>query len=466
MELPRLFLDEISGYGDPALSGIAAALSDAPSVSVRFNRGKRLGPAPGADIVPWCRAGCYLPGRPAFTFDPAMHQGLYYVQDASSMFISRILSCLTSHGRPVRYLDACAAPGGKTTAAIDALPSGSVVVANEYVPARAAVLRENLAKWGYPLCVVTQGDTSRFTPCAGIFDIIAADVPCSGEGMMRKDPEAVAQWSPELVRQCAVRQMAIVDNLWPALAPGGYFIYSTCTFNRHENEEIVRYIMERYGAESVEIDTDPSWAIGGAIATDAFCYRFTPGAVRGEGQFMAVLRKPGHVADSTREPVDRSGRKKAAQKSKPAVVPEAVKRWLTSGSADFTVSGDSIVALPHIPWPAFPFVPQIPVATIRGRDIIPTQHLAMSMLLDREAFPEAEVEAPVAIDYLRCESVVLDPSAPRGVVLLNHGGRPLGFAKNLGTRANNLYPKPWRILSPRPPHLPSLLSLSSPLDWE
>lgn len=447
MNLPQEFLDEIEGYGFEPFNGLGAALQTPPSVSVRFNAGKGLSAAPHSDVVPWCHTGCYLPERPSFTFDPLLHQGGYYVQDASSMFIDRVLRQLTADGSPVRYLDACAAPGGKTTAAIDALPGGSVVVANEFVPSRAAILRENLVKWGYPLCCVTQGDTRRFAADGAMFDIIAADVPCSGEGMMRKDEEAVRQWSVALVQHCAERQREIVDNLWPALRPGGYFIYSTCTFNREENEEMVAYIMHTYGAESVEIDVADEWGVAGGMDTGAHCYRFIPGRVRGEGLFMAVLRKPS-VDGADVGGGGKRARKKERVASSVCKAPDNLRRWLGSAfEGDVVMRGDCVLASPAIAWPDFPYCPEVEIGTLKGKDVMPSHTLAMSRLLNAAAFSQVEVDYATAISYLRCEAVSLDADAPRGVVLLTYGGIPLGFAKNLGNRANNLYPKQWRILS-------------------
>ena len=252
MKLPEGFVESIAAVGTPVLDGLVDVGENiVPSVAVRDNVGKRFRYPGGDGDVPWCAAGHYLDNRPSFTLDPAFHQGMYYVQDASSMFIAHVLRHLAGEG-PLRYLDACAAPGGKTTAAIDALPHGSLVVANEYVPARAAVLRENVIKWGSPDVIVTRGDTAALVKAMPeSFDIIAADVPCSGEGMMRKDADAVAQWSHRLVEECADRQREIVGNLWRALKPGGFMVYSTCTFNRHENEEIIGMLVEEYGAESV-----------------------------------------------------------------------------------------------------------------------------------------------------------------------------------------------------------------------
>ncbi|MCM1484227.1 MAG: hypothetical protein NC043_07810 [Muribaculaceae bacterium] len=451
MSAPQQFLDLIESYRAPQLAGLGEALCTPPEVSVRTNPLKGAMPAEGFCPVPWCPEGMYLPRRARFTFSPELHQGLYYVQDASSMFLVHVLRSLTAGSGPVRYLDACAAPGGKTTAAISALPEGSVVTANEYVPSRAAVLRENLIKWGYPHISATAGSTERFRAMPEAFDIVAADVPCSGEGMMRKDAEAVAQWSPELVRQCAARQREILDNLWPALKPGGLLIYSTCTFNREENEGILSWLADRYGAEGVEVPgVDPAWGISPGIDTPLPCYRFIPGHVRGEGLFMAVMRKPdgafGAVTASDRK--GRKERRRSAAKPHPeaARILSMLRPEMADGAV-ITTEGDDVVLHPRTAWEHLALPPALTVATVKGRDIIPSQALAMSTALNPDAFPHAEVDARAAIDYLSCRAIELDGSIPRGIVLFTYGGVPLGFAKNLGRRANNLYPRPWRILT-------------------
>ena len=431
--LPQEFLDMIQSYRAPQLAGLGEALLTPAEVSVRVNPLKRCRPADGFERVPWCPEGIYLSERHPFTFDPAIHQGLYYVQDASSMFIVHVLRSLLTSDSPVRYLDACAAPGGKTTAAISALPAGSIVTANEYSPLRCAVLRENLAKWGYPLVSVTSGSAEQFARQPESFDVIAADVPCSGEGMMRKEPEAVAQWSPALIEQCAARQRDITDALWTALAPGGLLIYSTCTFNRRENEEIIHYLVDTYGAESVPVPIDPSWGISPGIDTPYSCYRFIPGLTRGEGLFMAVLRKPG--SPSVAKPARKENRKKSAPKTKAPDI-SCTKQWLNF-QADISVSPDGEVIA----------APALVIGQVKGRDIIPSQQLAMSTALRRDAFPECDVDAATAIDYLKHNAVSLPDDTPRGFVLLTYAGRPLGFVKNLGNRANNLYPSQWRITS-------------------
>ena len=454
MNLPQQFINQIESYGAPCLTGLCEALaSTAPEVSVRVNRRKGASVPDGADRVAWCPSGFYLEARRQFTFDPAFHQGLYYVQDASSMAVSTVVETLTAGRGPVVYLDACAAPGGKTTAAIDSLPEGSLVVANEYDFKRAAVLAENIAKWGAPGVIVSRGDTSRFRKLRSAFDIIAADVPCSGEGMMRKDAEAVAQWTPSLVRECAARQREIVDNLWPALRPGGFLIYSTCTFNRLENEEMVDYICRELGGETVVTPLDSFDCIARGIDTPHHCYRFIPGRTRGEGLFMAVIRKNGEAAPDT---VATARPSKNVGKNKDNTVEKAAAALL-DGEYKITVTSDMITALPAaLATQAAPIVKALDVvsagltvATVKGKDIIPSQALALSTALRDGTFPTAEVDYQTAMAYLRREAVVVD--APRGFVLLTFGGRPLGFVKNLGNRSNNLYPQSWRILSTHVP---------------
>ena len=457
MSLHPQFLSEIDTYQDPRLDGLVEALlTTSPSVSVRANQQKKIDVPQGVRRVKWCNEGWYLQQREAFTFDPAMHQGLYYVQDASSMILSHIIKQLVNDSDiPMTYLDACAAPGGKTTVAIDALPQNSLVVANEYVPGRAYVLAENVTKWGSPSIVVSRGDTIRFKKLKGFFDIIAADVPCSGEGMFRKDPEAVSQWTPSLVEECVTRQKEIVGNLWNALRPGGFMIYSTCTFNRHENEEMVDYIINEFGAESVGVEIPDEWNIQGGINTVHNCYRFMPHKVDGEGLFVAVLRK--NSDESSEFKIKPSKDKKSKVSSNPQIL-NTVKNWVDGIDVKFLVENDEVVVFPLVWDERLSLLKShldiikrgVSIATIKGKDVIPTQSLAISTILNSSVFPAFEVDYNMAISYLRREAIQLE-DAPRGYVLLTYKNRPLGFVKNLGNRANNLYPQEWRILST---HLP------------
>lgn len=447
MKLPNDFIFEIEGYDTPIFNGLFDALSNTlPSVSVRYNRRKNE-ELKIDNPIKWCEYGKYLSERVAFTFDPAMHQGLYYVQDASSMIISHIIKQLTAD-EPIRYLDACAAPGGKTTAAIDVLPQGSLVVANEYVPNRAMVLSENLTKWGYPSVVVSKGDTAKYRKLKNFFDIVAADVPCSGEGMFRKDEEAVAQWSLSLVGECVSRQKEILDNLWQSLKPGGFLIYSTCTFNRHENESMIEYLVEEYDALPVKISIPDESGIANGINAQEYCYRFLPHLIKGEGLFISVVQKKGEFAETKVVKNKRKGQEKTAS------IKSEIKDWISGADFEFTIDKDQVVAIPQM-WKGEIMQLKstldvvhmgLPIATIKGKDYIPSHALAMSTEINSGAFNKCEVDYKTAISYLRRESIVLK-DAPRGYVLLTYKNKALGFVKNLGNRANNLYPQEWRILS-------------------
>ena len=451
MKLPEAFIDQLRELLPEEWEALAEAItSSEPSVAVRVNEARGVSVPECTERVPWCEQGFYLGDRPAFTFDTDWHAGRYYVQDASSMFITHVIRSFIHE--PVCYLDLCAAPGGKTTAAIQALPQGSMTVANEIVSPRARVLADNIIRWGDPRCVVTSNAPAQVGKLTRFFDVIAADVPCSGEGMMRKDDEAVSQWSPGLVEQCAQRQREILAGVWPALRPGGLLIYSTCTYNRQENEDIAEFIVHELGATSLEVPVEDCWNIHPAIGSDCHCYRFMPHRVNGEGLFMAVFRKNGdmprelpRIKDKTSKKADETGKDWLACPDEYAIeqqgdlsiaVPLDIRREIVTLRTSLNVLHAGI-----------------DLATVMGRKVMPHHALAMSTARAEGAFPVCEVDYPTALRYLRGESIIVD--GPRGHVLIAHEGAVLGFANNLGNRANNLYPKPQRILST---HLPDAKS--------
>lgn len=429
MELPQSFVEEMrTALGPDEASRLCAALSQPPAVGVRLNPAKSAPHLfPEAEKVPWCPRGRYLAERPQFTLMPEMHAGAFYVQDPSSMIISEAVRRLTTPDAPVCYLDACAAPGGKITAALAALPRGSMAVANEYVPLRAQILKENIQKWGSPDVIVTQGDTSRLSKLRERFDIVAVDAPCSGEGMMRKDAQAVAQWSPALVDQCAALQRDIISNVWPALKPGGVLIYSTCTFNTRENEQNVRHIIEDYGAEPVNLALPEAWGIPSGLDPDVPALRFMPHRTRGEGLFLCVMRKPG-----THE---------APDAHKEGYVPIA----LPGQEAGFLFPQAHLPLLKAVQKQCKVLLAGAEATVPKGRKTAPSPVFPLSTLYDPTSLPAVELSRDEALRYLRREALTLPASAPRGFVAAAHRGLPLGLLNNLGTRANNLYPAAWRI---------------------
>lgn len=440
--LPEAFVQML--LSRPQGRALVEALSmSEPEVSVRIAAHRGLGMPQLVDTAPWNARLAYLSGRPRFTFDPSLHQGLYYVQDASSAALPTVLrhaliqADINPDGK-LRVLDACAAPGGKTTAVADALGSEStVVVANEYDRTRAGVLVENLQRWGDPRIIATCADAASFGALHDAFDVICADVPCSGEGMMRKDRDAVAQWSPALVRDCAALQRRILLGLWDALRPGGVLIYSTCTFNIAEDEDNVRYVIDELGATPLSTGLENMPGVSPGCFDEGLmpfpCTHFYPGIARGEGLFVAALRKDGDSVPTVQDDDMRrlkSFKRKNAAKTQP--VPEAVRRMVRG---DMSWSTDA-------------------AGIIKGRDVIPAHALAMSQVVDYDAFVKAPIDWREAVSYLQRNAPILPEDTPRGIVLLTYQGRPLGFAKNLGNRANTLLPANRRIISPHVPDAP------------
>ena len=359
-------------------------------------------------------------------------------------------------------LDLCAAPGGKSTLCRSTLPEGSLLVANEVMRNRSQVLAENLIKWGHPEVVVTNNDPADFTELTHLFDVILTDVPCSGEGMFRKDQVAVDEWSLENVDICWQRQRRILTDIWPSLKPGGLLIYSTCTFNREEDEDNVAWIARELGAEILPVSIDDSWGItGNLVGRDFPVYRFLPHKTKGEGFFLAVLRKDGDVCEETPKRFSKTSarmdkKKKGKDTKQPLVVPKEAKEWLASAS-DYSLAmkDTQVVAFPKVYQDEYALLQQylkvihagITLGEIKGKDLIPHHSLAMSTALAEDVFPKAEVTYEQAIAYLRKEGLILDTDVPRGYVLLTYQGISLGFVKNIGNRANNLYPQEWRIRS-------------------
>lgn len=303
--LPLAFTDYTrSLFGDNLYHTFLKGLGETAPVSIRLNPFKlaetthKVNPELNPHPIPWCKEGYWLDTRPNFTFDPLLHAGAYYVQEASSMFLSHVLQHLVK--QPVMVLDLCAAPGGKTTCARASLPAGSFLFSNEPIGKRAQILAENVQKFGHEGVAVTNNYPRDFKKTKLGFDVIIADVPCSGEGMFRKDPQSIEEWSLQNVENCWQLQRSIIADIWDNLKPGGILIYSTCTFNAHEDEENIAWILNEYDAELLSVPTEEAWNITGSLIDNPLkdgrefpVYRFIPGKTRGEGIFMAIIRKHG-----------------------------------------------------------------------------------------------------------------------------------------------------------------------------
>ena len=444
MELNGKFVERTRAlFGEERYGRFVQALETEPVVSIRFN-GRKMEADSSLNAVPWASAGRYLESRPVFTADPLFHAGCYYVQEASSMFVEQAVRQYVD--RPVRALDLCAAPGGKSTLLLSQLPQGSMLVSNEPVPLRAQILAENVTKWGNAASLVTRNEPADFAPFRNFFDFVLVDAPCSGEGMFRKDSYAVEQWSVSNVEQCARRQREIVADIWESLRPGGLMVYSTCTFNREENEDCVEWIANELGAEVLEVKIDDEWNITGSLTTEGLpVYRFIPGYTAGEGLFLAVLRKDG--SSTAVQP------KAPRMQLAPAKLKSEVAKWIVApGDFDFVMQGDTVIAMPKEHTAAMLALQQklkvlhmaLPLAEVKNNKILPLHALAMSTELVAQAFNTVELEREKALAYLHREALLF-ADAPVGHLLLTYKGTPIGFVKNIGNRANNLYPAEWRI---------------------
>ncbi|MGN1262853.1 MAG: hypothetical protein ACI4TW_02355 [Prevotella sp.] len=457
MTLPDIFEQNTRRLmGDDLYNRFRSVLDEDAPASIRINRKKCDAKPDDAERVAWCDDGFYLKARPNFTFDPYLHAGWYYVQEASSMFVHRVISQYVN--TPSRMLDLCAAPGGKSTAALSALPDGSTLMSNEPIRQRAQILAENISKWGYSNVIVTNNYPKDYATSGLSFDVILCDVPCSGEGMFRKDNATIGEWSERNVEQCSKLQREIVASAWHCLRPGGILIYSTCTFNSKEDEENVRHFCNEYGAKVIPVETEASWGIKGSLLDgfEAPVYRFIPGSTKGEGLFLAVLKK-----DESENGTPRRDKAQAfsRRKNKAAVSHGITPSDFLKGNYETRIDGDEIRALPETLCHLYDIASSqlrilsagVALCRIKGRDAIPSQALALSCDLRREAFPCVELDYRRAVDYLRKEAVTLPQSTPKGIVLVTYRNAVLGFMKNIGNRANNLYPQEWKIKSTHVP---------------
>ena len=454
MELPKAFTQYTQNIlGEEEFNALLKALEEPSPTSIRTNPLKPCNKIPqGTEKVPWCSSGYYLAERPSFTLDPLFHAGCYYVQEAASMFLAQVVKHYVD--APVVALDLCAAPGGKSTLLEDSLPEGSLLVANEVMRQRSQVLAENLTKWGNTYVVVTNNEAIDFQSLENFFDVILTDVPCSGEGMFRKDQGAIDDWSTANVDLCWQRQRSILADIWPCLKPGGLLVYSTCTYNTLENEENVVWIAQELGADVLSVPIEKEWNITSSLyKAELPVYRFLPSRTKSEGLFMCALRKHGEGEDVE---IPKRKTKKDKNKKQNAVqpVPRECKEWLLQAQ-DYIYTWLHDVAL------AFPVAYQqqyqqlvstlkllhagIELGSVKGRDFIPHHALAISPQRRTDSFSIVELEYDQAIDYLRREAIVLPTTAPRGYVVVTYQNIPLGWVKNLGQRANNLYPNEWRI---------------------
>ena len=442
--LPLDFIENLHEQMTPQeVQQLCQALESEPVTSIRLNdKLDCLTFECDTDEVPWHEDGYYLSERPQFTLDPLLHAGCYYVQEASSMFVGEVLNQYVKKDSII--LDLCAAPGGKSTLISQFLGNEGLLVSNEVVRQRVFVLSENIQKWGNGNTVVTHNPVADFgNKLPELFDCILVDAPCSGEGMFRKDEGAIAEWSMKNVQECAERQCDILDDVWDVLKPGGVLIYSTCTFNREENEKNAQWIADELGAEILPIAHDPQWG----ITEGKPGYHFYPHRTKGEGFYICAFRKRGVSTGAFRVP------KQKNPISETVEFKDIMRTWLKHPD-QWTIRQQDrfVVAYPAKYKQLIEFLNSqficistgFGIGELRGKTVVPQHALSMLKDLNTKAFNRVELSREQALNYLRNEALSL-PNAAAGIVLVAYENVPLGFVKNVGNHCNNLYPKEWRI---------------------
>ena len=445
LEFPPAFVSRMQAQLRDEAASFFEALKKPSPVSVRVNR-KKSRNVPGQP-VPWCDTGFYLDVRPVFTLDPLFHAGSYYVQEASSMFMEQVFKNLDLDKRDLLILDACAAPGGKSTHIASLMSMGSLLVSNETIGSRIPVLNENMVKWGSPGVVITNNDPSSFTLLENMFDVIVVDAPCSGEGLFRKDADAAEEWSSENCSLCSSRQQRILTSLIPALKPEGILVYCTCTYNPDENGNIIKWALKTFDMESVQMKVQNDWGIREDKEGEAFQYSFFPHRVKGEGFFLSVLKKSS---------LNLSQGKRKNRQGQFAALPAKFKKleeWISDPeNYELLLREERVTAIPKR-WKEQMeiFLDKLRVvhsgtlvAELKGDKAVPDHELAMSELLKGNYFPVVELNREEALKYLRKEDFQL-PAAEKGFALVCFEGHPLGFINRLDRRFNNNYPSAWRI---------------------
>ncbi len=446
--LPEAFKSRMVAVLGGEAEAFFAALDNPVVTSVRLNPNKPSEVFADEEKVAWAEKGKYLKERPSFTYDPLFHAGAYYVQESSSMYLEQVLRQSVDLLKPLKVLDACAAPGGKSTHLLSLLHPDSLVVCNEVIQNRNAVLRENLTKWGVANAVVTQNDTKDFGALGEFFDVILIDAPCSGEGLFRRDKDAIKEWSEKNVEICAVRQRDILKDLVPALKNGGVIIYSTCTFEEAENEHNMQWAGEQLDLVPVHVQsatTDQS------IAQMApYTFRFYPHKVKGEGFFIGALRK-GTAQDVEQGAAREFGRRRQFDVVEKTKVPAQLSGLLKDGKWFYFQFKNELHFAPEVLQQAITHLSAhlnlkkigTALGALKGTDALPAHELALSNNI-HQGVSRIEVDRDTAIRYLKCETIKLE--GEKGFHLLTYQGVPLGWVKVIPNRVNNCYPSAWRIL--------------------
>jgi NOL1/NOP2/sun family putative RNA methylase len=457
LSLPDLLIQSLkgaNGFDEEAFKQVHA--SGAQITSVRMNPAKAAGLQQSIfnisqEKIGWSQQGWYLAERPSFTVDPLFHAGAYYVQEASSMFLEQALQQTVDLTQPIKVLDLCAAPGGKSTLIQSLLSAESILVSNEVIKARVNILSENITKWGAANVVVTNNDPKDFQRLPDFFDVIVVDAPCSGSGLFRKDATAIEEWSLNNVQLCSQRQQRILADILPALKENGVLIYSTCSYSKEEDEAICDWLMDEMQMESLHLKTDRNWGIVETVSElkKGYGYRFYPDKVKGEGFFIAAFKQQQGNSFAS---VSAKAKDKPAKPAAKEI--DIVKPWLQNAAEFFFIKqNEELIAVPlcfenemaQLQSSLYIKKAGVRMGSVIRDELIPHHELALSTILNAN-IPGCDTELETALQYLRKQDIKIETTI-KGWALIKYHHLPLGWAKILPNRINNYYPKEWRILN-------------------
>jgi 16S rRNA C967 or C1407 C5-methylase (RsmB/RsmF family)/NOL1/NOP2/fmu family ribosome biogenesis protein len=435
--IPEAFIARVNNYlGDDASALLQSLKTSAPT-SIRLNSKKKIDIETNEKVA-WCESGIYLQERPKFTLDPLFQAGCYYVQEAASMFLGFALKQTVNQEDSITALDLCAAPGGKSTHILASISDDSTLISNEIIPNRNKILRENLTKWGYANSIVTQNDASQFAASEMQFDVIVVDAPCSGEGLFRKDPAAIDEWSVDNVNLCSARQSNILDEIKECLKENGLLFYSTCTYEPSENDDQIERLLASNEFEIIKLKDIPE-----GITLTKYGYQFYPHKTKGEGFYLAVLKK------ITESPTSKD---KGKSKSSKSTTDQYLSAYLKNpGKFTSMQFKEFVLAIPHHTNSIFQQLNSklhvksagLTLGTPKGKDFIPAHELALSIDINHE-IKRIELSKEDALIYMKCDTIKID-SDYKGWAVVTYQNQGLGWIKLVPGRVNNYFPKELRI---------------------
>ncbi len=443
--IPESLLQELQALRGFDEKAFIAAHEQPASLSVRLHPLKGTGMFPGKEPVPWCSGGLYLPERPVFTLDPSYHAGAYYVQEASSMFLAHLLKGILQDRKGLRVLDLCAAPGGKSTLIASLLDDDSLLISNEVIRTRASILEENMSRWGYINTWVTSNDPRDFGRIPDYFDVIVVDAPCSGSGLWRKDAAALNEWSEANVQMCSQRQQRILSDVLPSLKEGGVLIYATCSFSPQEDEDILDWLVTEHEVECITADIDSIWGIDVSLTSKGMTgYRFFPGKVKGEGFFIAAVRKKGEDSSTGRPAKFKTEDNKKIRPLAGHLLGRDDLVFIQSGEDSYSaIQSQHEADLQILRKSVYMRKTGIEIGQPGAKEWLPAHDVALSIDASK-TLPVIDANREQALRFLKREEMGIE-NIQKGWYIVRYNGLGLGWVKALGNRMNNYLPKQWRI---------------------